>query len=98
MVIKSFEGSSNSENSDSGSDQIFGDIERRAESMSNYSDFKRMGTSIASEELLFEPRIYANRLLGKKINLKDVVIMKNVNGKIVSTIVPKDKMGTITSK
>ena len=54
--------------------------------------------SVASVEPLFEPRIYANRLLGRKINLKDVVIMKNVNGKIVSTIVPKNEMEVLSSK
>ena len=58
---------------------------------------QRISTSIASAEQLFEPRIYANRLLGRKINLKDVVIMKNVNGKIVTTIKPKGQQEVLRS-
>jgi hypothetical protein len=55
-----------------------------------------MRTSVASAEQLFEPRIYANRLLGRKINFKDIVIMKNVNGKIVTTVKPKNENDTST--
>lgn len=35
---------------------------------------------LASELSLHEPRIYANRLLGRSVNTKDKIIMKNRNG------------------
>ena len=42
--------------------------------------------SVASEGSLLEQRIYANHLLGKKVNTQNVYVMKNINGKIVKTI------------
>ena len=41
---------------------------------------------MASEGSLLEQRIYANHLLGKKVNTQNVYVMKNINGKIVKTI------------
>lgn len=35
---------------------------------------------IASAEKLNEPRVYANRLLGKKVNTTNKIVMKNRNG------------------
>ena len=91
---KSFQSSSMSSSDLSDGPGFDNVLDKRATSISIEPKILRSNTgrrdSVASVEPLFEPRIYANRLPGRKINLKDVVIMKNVNGKIVSTVVPKN--------
>jgi len=48
----------------------------------------RLRENLVSEKPinLNEPQIYANRLLGMKINTKDRIVMKNIDGKLQRTI------------
>jgi len=44
------------------------------------------GIVVVSAKPLNEPRIYANRLLGRKVNINDKIILRKKNGKLTKII------------
>jgi hypothetical protein len=48
---------------------------------------KRPQSKAMDDDTLYEPRIYANKLLGRNVNTKDKIILKNQNGHITKTVV-----------